>query len=102
MRTTPPRHRRAGIPTRNSPVACVTGTAPRGPSTRPDTRRPATVPPVLRRTAQRGVTMPTANEMRAAVTAYVDASNHNDKEAVLAMFAPDATWFDPVGAPPHE
>jgi steroid delta-isomerase len=36
------------------------------------------------------------------VTAYVDAANRNDKDAVVAMFAPDAVWYDPVGAPPHE
>ena len=35
------------------------------------------------------------------VDAYVDASNRNDKQAVLALFAPDAVWHDPVGAPPH-
>jgi ketosteroid isomerase-like protein len=46
--------------------------------------------------------MPTADEMRASVAAYVDASNRNDRDAVLAMFAPNAVWFDPVGAPPHE
>lgn len=33
--------------------------------------------------------------------AYVAASNANDKKAVLAQFAPDTVWYDPVGAPPH-
>ena len=46
--------------------------------------------------------MPTPEQLRAAVVAYVDASNRNDKDAVVAMFAPDAIWFDPVGAPAHE
>ena len=46
--------------------------------------------------------MPTPDQLRAAVVAYVDASNRNDKDAVVAMFAPDAIWFDPVGAPAHE
>jgi len=46
--------------------------------------------------------MPSPEEITASVRAYVDASNRNDKDAVLAMFAPDAVWFDPVGAPAHE
>ena len=45
--------------------------------------------------------MATAEEIQAAVHAYIDRSNENDKDAVVAMFAPDAQWFDPVGAPPH-
>ena len=45
--------------------------------------------------------MATAEEIQAAVHAYIDRSNENDKDAVVAMFAPDAEWFDPVGAPPH-
>jgi uncharacterized protein (TIGR02246 family) len=46
--------------------------------------------------------MPTPEEITASVRAYVDAANRNDKDAVLAMFAPDAVWYDPVGQPPHE
>ena len=45
--------------------------------------------------------MPSPEELTKSVHAYVDASNRNDKDAVLAMFAPDAVWFDPVGQPPH-
>jgi steroid delta-isomerase len=45
--------------------------------------------------------MPTPDEVKAVAEAYVAASNANDKEAVLALFAPDAVWFDPVGQPPH-
>jgi steroid Delta-isomerase len=45
--------------------------------------------------------MPAPDVMHKAVEAYVDASNRNDKDAVLAMFAPDCVWFDPVGQPPH-
>lgn len=40
-------------------------------------------------------------KVRAVVDAYVDAYRHNDKDAVLALFAPDAVWHDPVGQPPH-
>ncbi|GIU87589.1 MAG: ketosteroid isomerase [Acidimicrobiia bacterium] len=43
----------------------------------------------------------TSPDVRAVVEAYVGASNRNDKPAVLALFAPDAVWHDPVGAPPH-
>jgi steroid delta-isomerase len=39
--------------------------------------------------------------VKAVAEAYIAASNANDKDAVLALFAPDAVWFDPVGQPPH-
>ncbi len=45
--------------------------------------------------------MPTPEQVRAVAEAYITASNANDKDAVLARFAPDAVWFDPVGQPPH-
>jgi uncharacterized protein (TIGR02246 family) len=45
--------------------------------------------------------MPTPEQVRAVAEAYVAASNANDKPAVLARFAPDAVWYDPVGQPPH-
>ena len=45
--------------------------------------------------------MPTPEEVKALAEAYIAASNANDKDAVLALFAPDAVWFDPVGQPPH-
>jgi len=45
--------------------------------------------------------MTTPEAVRAVVDAYVRASNANDKDAVLALFAPDAVWHDPVGQPPH-
>ncbi len=45
--------------------------------------------------------MPTPQEVKAVAEAYIAASNANDKDAVLALFAPDAVWFDPVGQPPH-
>jgi steroid delta-isomerase len=45
--------------------------------------------------------MPTPESVRAVVDAYVAASNENDRAAVLALFAPDAVWHDPVGQPPH-
>jgi steroid delta-isomerase len=45
--------------------------------------------------------MPTPEDVKAVAEAYVAASNANDKDAVLALFAPDAVWFDPVDQPPH-
>jgi len=45
--------------------------------------------------------MPTPEQVKAVAEAYIAASNANDKPAVLAQFAPDAVWFDPVGQPPH-
>lgn len=48
------------------------------------------------------VAMPTPEQVRAAVDAYVDAYRQNSREAALATFAPDAVWHDPVGEPPHE
>jgi steroid delta-isomerase len=45
--------------------------------------------------------MPTAEQMRAVADAYVDAYKRADKEALLALFAPDATFEDPVGQPVH-
>ena len=45
--------------------------------------------------------MATPEQVKAAAEAYITASNANDKQAVLARFAPDAVWFDPVGQPPH-
>ncbi len=39
--------------------------------------------------------------VRAVVDAYVDSYRRNDKDACLALFAPDAVWHDPVGEPPH-
>ena len=46
--------------------------------------------------------MPTPEQVRAAVDAYVDAYRQNSKEALVELFAPDGVWHDPVGAPPHE
>jgi steroid delta-isomerase len=43
----------------------------------------------------------TPDTVRSVVDRYVEASNRNDKAAVVAMFAPDAVWHDPVGQPPH-
>lgn len=45
--------------------------------------------------------MPTPESVRAVVDEYVTASNANDRATVLALFAPDAVWHDPVGQPPH-
>jgi len=46
--------------------------------------------------------VPTPEQVRAAVDGYVDAYRQASREALLATFAPDAVWHDPVGAPPHE
>jgi steroid delta-isomerase len=46
--------------------------------------------------------VPTPEQVRAAVDAYVDAYRQDSREALLATFASDAVWHDPVGAPPHE
>ena len=45
--------------------------------------------------------MPTPEQVKAVAEAYVAASNANDKQTVLSLFAPDALWFDPVGQAPH-
>src|SRR5665213_2369979 len=45
--------------------------------------------------------MPTPEQAKAVAEAYITASNANDKPTVLAQFAPDTVWFDPVGQPPH-
>jgi steroid delta-isomerase len=39
--------------------------------------------------------------VRAVVDAYVESYRRNDKDACLELFATDARWHDPVGAPPH-
>jgi steroid delta-isomerase len=41
-----------------------------------------------------------AQQMRDALQAYVDALNARDTEAVVALYADDATLEDPVGAEP--
>jgi steroid delta-isomerase len=45
--------------------------------------------------------MPTPEQVRAVIDAYVDGYRRNDKQAVLDLFRPDAVWHDPVGQPPH-
>jgi steroid delta-isomerase len=45
--------------------------------------------------------MPTPEQLRATVDAYVAAYAANDREALLALFAPDTEWTDPVGTPTH-
>jgi steroid delta-isomerase len=39
--------------------------------------------------------------VRSVVDAYVAAQNEGDKAAVVALFAPDGEFHDPVGTPPH-
>jgi len=45
--------------------------------------------------------MATPEQMRATVAGYVAAYKANDREALLALFAPEAEWTDPVGTPMH-
>lgn len=40
---------------------------------------------------------PTPDQMRATCEAYVAAYRANDKDALLALFAEDCEWTDPVG-----
>ena len=46
--------------------------------------------------------MPTPEQVRATVDAYVDAYARNDKAAFLALWAPDGVLEDPVGTPSHQ
>jgi steroid Delta-isomerase len=45
--------------------------------------------------------MPTSQQIRATVAAYVAAYAANDRDGLLALFAPDTEWTDPVGTPTH-
>jgi steroid delta-isomerase len=44
--------------------------------------------------------MPTPEQVRAAVDAYVDAYQRGDRDAFLDAFADDGVVIDPVGMPP--
>lgn len=44
--------------------------------------------------------MPAPEQMAAAVHAYVDGFERGDLEAIVGLFADDATVEDPVGTPP--
>jgi steroid delta-isomerase len=44
---------------------------------------------------------PTPEQIRATVDAYVAAYKANDRDALLACFAENAEWTDPVGTPTH-
>ncbi|HKY91881.1 MAG TPA: steroid Delta-isomerase [Nevskiaceae bacterium] len=43
--------------------------------------------------------MPTEQQMKAAMQAYIDAFNRVDPDAIVALYADDATVEDPVGTP---
>ena len=45
--------------------------------------------------------MPSPEQVRAAVDAYVAAYGKNDRDAFLDAFADDGVIVDPVGTPPH-
>ncbi len=46
--------------------------------------------------------MPSPEQIRGAVDAYVTAYNANDRAGFLDAFADDGVLIDPVGTPPHE
>ncbi len=46
--------------------------------------------------------MPSVDQIRATVAAYVDAYARNDRDAFLALWRPDGVLEDPVGTPAHE
>ncbi len=43
--------------------------------------------------------MPSQETMKAAMQAYIDAFNSGSADAVVALYAEDATVEDPVGSP---
>lgn len=45
--------------------------------------------------------MPTEEQMRAAMQAYLDALNADDLQGILDLYADDATVEDPVGGEPR-
>ena len=45
--------------------------------------------------------MPSPDQIRATVDAYVDAYARNDRAAFLALWAPEGVLEDPVGTPTH-
>jgi steroid delta-isomerase len=45
--------------------------------------------------------VPSPEQIRTAVDAYVDAYARNDRDAFLALWAPDGVLEDPVGTPEH-
>jgi steroid delta-isomerase len=45
--------------------------------------------------------MATEEQIRATVEGYVAAYKANDRDGLLALFAPDTEWTDPVGTPTH-
>ena len=45
--------------------------------------------------------MANPEQIRATVAGYIAAYKANDRDALLALFAPDAEWTDPVGSPTH-
>ena len=45
--------------------------------------------------------MPTVDQIRATIDAYVDAYGRNDKDAFLALWAEGGELEDPVGTPVH-
>lgn len=44
--------------------------------------------------------MPSEQEMKAALQRYIDAFNARDADALISLFADDATIEDPVGSDP--
>ena len=46
--------------------------------------------------------MPTEQQMKEAMQAYIDLFNQGDHAAIAALYADDATVEDPVGTPPKK
>jgi len=45
--------------------------------------------------------VPTPEQIRETVEGYVAAYKTHDRDALVALFAADAEWTDPVGTPTH-
>ncbi|MBV6508535.1 MAG: Steroid Delta-isomerase [Acidimicrobiales bacterium] len=46
--------------------------------------------------------MPEAEQMREVVGRYIAANTAGDVDAIVALYAPDATVEDPIGSEPHQ
>jgi putative intracellular protease/amidase/ketosteroid isomerase-like protein len=58
-------------------------------------------PGVLDPLARKDSAMPTTEQIRYAVQAYVDSFNEQDKPKFLGVLADDVVQIDPVGSPPN-
>ncbi len=58
-------------------------------------------PAPLAQRLQEEASMPTTEQIRYAVQAYVDSFNEQDKPKFLGVLADDVVQIDPVGSPPN-